>query len=150
MLNPQRNNFSTFGTDLTKRGQYITTSNELSKEVNRDVFVQGNIKKDEYDRLLEEMSYKSGVQMSGAVARSKLLENSNVQRDNSNPRVVDTAVNEYARETKIREQEKEENPVYVSPSSDRYSGNTINRGRDALGNLNSNRPNTTIFRFNKD
>lgn len=149
MFNPSGNNLKTLGSDMSKRGQYVTTSNELNKEVNRDVFVKGNIKKDELDKRLEELSYQGGIQISGNLARMKILENSTSQRDASNPKMVDTVVTEYVRDTKVREKKKEDNPVYVSSAYEKYSGYTVNRGKEIMDRFKSNSSKTTVVRLKK-
>lgn len=150
MFNPSRNSINTFAADLAKKGQYVTTSNELNKEVNRDIFVKGNIKKDELDKRLEELSYQGGIQVSGSLARAKILEKSTSKQDTYNPKMVDTVVTEYVRETKVREKEKEDNPIYVSPRYERYSGEVMNRGREILEKINSDKKNTTTIRLTKN
>ncbi len=150
MFNSSKNTSNTFSYDLAKRGQYVTTSNELNKEENRDIFVRGNIKKDELDKKLEELSYQSGIQMSGSIARTKILENSKSKQEGTTPKMVDTVVTEYVRETQIKEQEKQDNPIYVSPSYERYSQNVTNRGKEILNKIKTEQPNTTIVRLKKN
>lgn len=118
-----------------KRQEFIINSNILNKKADTDVFVEGNKKKVELDKRLEEESIKSNVLISGNIVRQNIL-NSSASRMTTVNNVVDTEV--YS--------EEKNNELY-----DKYQFN-LNKGKDIIDNIskdNKKNGNNSISNFTK-
>ena len=115
------------------RQEFIINSNILNKKADTDVFVEGNKKKDELDKRLEEESIKSNVLLSGNIVRQNIL-NSSASKMTTVNNVVDTAV--YL--------DEKNNELY-----DKYQFN-LNKGKDIVNNISiDNKRNNSISNFTK-
>ena len=115
------------------RQDFIINSNFLNKKADTDVFVEGNRKKVELDKRLEEESIKSNVLLSGNIVRQNIL-NSSASKMTTVNNVVDTEV--YL--------DEKNNELY-----DKYQFN-LNKGKNIVNNISSdNKRNNSISNFTK-
>ncbi len=115
------------------RQDFIINSNFLNKKADTDVFVEGNRKKVELDKRLEEESIKSNVLLSGNIVRQNIL-NSSASKMTTVNNVVDTEV--YL--------DEKNNELY-----DKYQFN-LNKGKNIVNNISiDNKRNNSISNFTK-
>lgn len=115
------------------RQDFIINSNFLNKKADTDVFVEGNRKKIELDKRLEEESIKSNVLLSGNIVRQNIL-NSSASKMTTVNNVVDTEV--YL--------DEKNNELY-----DKYQFN-LNKGKNIVNNISiDNKRNNSISNFTK-
>ena len=115
--------------EFFNRNQYIQASNELNKKTDTKLYVNGNLKKVELDKKLEELSIQNGVLVSGNLVRQNIL-NSSASKATSIPNVVDTEVIVAEKE----QNKNDDSPIYVSPSYE----STVNQGKNIANAIKNN------------
>ena len=80
-----------FNEDFKIRQQFIRSNNELNKGVNVNSYIEGNKRRVEQSRKLEELSINSGMNFSGNVIRKNILDSSASDMTTLN-NVVDTEI----------------------------------------------------------
>lgn len=98
--------------------EYILNGNEKNKKVDKEVFIQGNRKKVELDRTLEELSMKNDLIVSGHAVSKKIIAQS-ASRKTTPSYIVDSEV--YS--------DEKNNLKYRSPLSE------MNRGKEIIDKM---------------
>lgn len=133
--------------EFFNRNQYIRASNELNKKTDTQLYVNGNRQKVELDKKLDELSIQNGVLISGNLVRQNIL-NSSASKATSVPHVVDTQVIVDEKERK----KDDDNPIYVSPSYEKYISSNINQGKNIVEAFKKDDPKKGLIsdRFNRN
>jgi len=122
--------------EFKSRQQYIRANNEMNRGVDSRIFINGNKRKVEMDRKLEEISINSGQAFSGNLVRQNILNSSASHATTLNNTIS------YDEDMKYDDNTKAELSLK----------NGINRGRETLNTMRNpvqNKNNNTFNNFNR-